>query len=134
MVGSSECRYTTFIPQVMDNNTNTSSSAIPKFPLHFRIIKISLYVVIFVTSVFANILVCAVILRRKRMKTVTNYFILNLAVADLTLTCICIPFDIPVQEMHYSWPYGSLMCKNTVPLANVLVICFSIHANSCQSC
>lgn len=105
----------------MDNNTNTSSPAIPEFPLHFRIIKISLYVIIFVTSVFANVLVCTVILRRRKMKTVTNYFILNLAVADLTLTCICIPFDIPVQELHYSWPYGSLMCKILYPLQTFLL-------------
>lgn len=107
--------------RIMDNNTNTSSPALPEFPLHFRIIKISLYVIIFVTSVFANVLVCAVILRRKRMKTVTNYFILNLAVADLTLTCFCIPFDIPVQELHYSWPYGSLMCKILYPLQTFLL-------------
>lgn len=50
------------------------------------------------------------------MKTVTNYFILNLAFADLTLTLICIPFDIPVQEMDYRWPYGSFMCNILYPL------------------
>jgi len=50
------------------------------------------------------------------MKTVTNYFILNLAIADLALTCICIPFDIPVQEMNYVWPYGGFMCKILYPL------------------
>lgn len=100
---------------------NTSSPARSEFPLHFRIIKIILYVIIFVTSVFANILVCMVILRRRKMKTVTNYFILNLAVADLTLTCICIPFDIPVQELNYSWPYGPLMCKILYPLQTFLL-------------
>ena len=105
----------------MDNNTNTSSPAWSEFPLHFRIIKIILYVIIFVTSVFANILVCMVILRRRKMKTVTNYFILNLAVADLTLTCICIPFDIPVQELNYSWPYGPLMCKILYPMQTFLL-------------
>lgn len=105
----------------MENGTNASSPAIPEFPLHFRIIKMSLYVIIFVTSVFANVLVCTVILRRKKMKTVTNYFILNLAVADLTLTSVCIPFDIPVQELHYCWPYGSLMCKILYPLQTFLL-------------
>ena len=104
-----------------DNNTNTSSPALPELPLHFRIIKISLYAIIFLTSVFANVVVCTVILRRRRMKTVTNYFILNLAIADLTLTCICIPFDIPVQELDYSWPYGSLMCKILYPLQTFLL-------------
>ncbi|XP_078380800.1 neuropeptide FF receptor 2-like [Oculina patagonica] len=107
----------------MEKNTNTSlSSSVAEFPLHFRILKLSLYVIIFVTSLVANVLVCTVILRRRKMKTVTNYFILNLAVADMSLTCICIPFDIPVQELHYSWPYGSLMCKILYPMQTFLLL------------
>ena len=50
------------------------------------------------------------------MKGVVNYMILNLAIADLVFTCICIPFDIPVQEMNYFWPYGAFMCKVIYPL------------------
>jgi len=50
------------------------------------------------------------------MKSVVNYLILNLAVADLVFTCICIPFDIPVQEMDYYWPYGTFMCRVIYPL------------------
>ncbi|EDO40944.1 predicted protein, partial [Nematostella vectensis] len=73
-------------------------------------------VIIFLISAVGNSLVCIVILRRRRMKTVTNYFVLNLAIADLALTCICIPFDIPVQEMNYVWPYGGFMCKILYPL------------------
>ena len=59
------------------------------------------------------------------MKTVTNYFILNLAVADLTLTLICIPFDIPVQEMGHVWPYGAFMCKILYPL-QTMCLCASV--------
>lgn len=81
-----------------------------------RALKLTLYVVIFLVSAVGNSLVCTVILRRKKMKTVTNYFILNLAIADLTLTCICIPFDIPVQEMDNRWPYGALLCRVIYPL------------------
>lgn len=81
-----------------------------------RALKLALYVIIFLVSAVGNSLVCTVILRRKKMKTVTNYFILNLAIADLTLTCICIPFDIPVQEMNNRWPYGALLCRVIYPL------------------
>lgn len=86
-----------------------------------RAIKLTLYVVIFLVSVLGNSLVCTVILRRKKMKTVTNYFILNLSIADLTFTCICIPFDIPVQEMGGLWPYGALLCKVVYPLQTLLL-------------
>lgn len=96
------------IVEAMDNSELMSPD--------LRAIKLTLYVVIFLVSAVGNSLVCTVILRRKKMKTVTNYFILNLAIADLTLTCICIPFDIPVQEMDYRWPYGALLCRVIYPL------------------
>jgi len=83
---------------------------------HLRALKLTLYGIIFLVSAVGNSLVCTVILRRKKMKTVTNYFILNLAKADLTLTCICIPFDIPVQELDNKWPYGALLCRVIYPL------------------
>lgn len=84
--------------------------------VYTKALKLTLYAVIFLVSAIGNILVCIVIMKRKKMKTVTNYFILNLAFADLTLTLICIPFDIPVQEMNYKWPYGSFMCNILYPL------------------
>lgn len=96
-------------------NANISGTQHQMAP-DLRAVKLTLYVVIFLVSAVGNSLVCTVTLRRKKMKTVTNYFILNLAIADLMLTCICIPFDIPVQEMGYQWPYGALLCKVIYPL------------------
>ena len=96
-------------------NVNISGSRHQTAP-DLRAVKLTLYVIIFLVSAVGNSLVCTVILRRKKMKTVTNYFILNLAIADLTLTCICIPFDIPVQELGYQWPHGALLCKVIYPL------------------
>lgn len=83
---------------------------------NIRAVKLTLYLVIFLVSSVGNSLVFLVIMRKNKMKTVTNYFILNLAIADLLLTFICIPFDIPVQEMDNIWPYGSFMCKVLYPL------------------
>ena len=106
---------------VAGNFSNASStSTLPGFSLsestEFRVVKLFLYALIFLVSVIGNTLVCVVIIRRRRMRTVTNCFILNLAVADLALTCICIPFDIPVQESDYRWPYGGFLCKTLYPL------------------
>lgn len=85
----------------------------------FKGVKLSLYAVIFLISVIGNTLVCVVIARRRRMRTVTNVFVLNLAASDLAITCICIPFDIPVQENNYRWPYGHILCKLLYPLQTV---------------
>lgn len=88
----------------------------------FKVVKLFLYAVIFLISVTGNTLVCIVVIRRRRMRTVTNYFILNLAVADLAITCVCIPFDIPVQEDNYRWIYGPLMCKLLYPLQTMAAL------------
>lgn len=95
---------------------STSLAADGGESLTFKIVKLCLYALIFLVSVIGNALVCIVIARRRRMRTVTNYFILNLAIADLAITCICIPFDIPVQENDYIWPYGPFMCRILYPL------------------
>ncbi|KXJ20358.1 neuropeptide FF receptor 1 [Exaiptasia diaphana] len=103
-------------PPTNASHMQTSTSELDEYTRHARILKLALYVIIFLISSIGNSMVCVIILRRKTMKTVTNYFILNLAIADLALTCICIPFDIPVQEMNYVWPYGGFMCKILYPL------------------
>ncbi|KAJ7354997.1 neuropeptide Y receptor [Desmophyllum pertusum] len=83
-----------FTPASEVNASEATSGETPAF----KAIKLSLYAIIFLISVIGNSLVCVVIARRRRMRTVTNFFVLNLAASDLAITCICIPFDIPVQE------------------------------------
>lgn len=49
------------------------------------------YLFIFLLCMLGNILVCLIVLRDHRMRTVTNLFILNLAVSDLLVGIFCIP-------------------------------------------
>lgn len=103
-------------PMNASNVSESLSSSFSSQNTVFRTFKLFLYAVIFMVSVTGNALVCIIIVRHRRMRTVTNYFILNLAVADLAVTCICIPFDIPVQENDYKWPYGAFLCRTLYPL------------------
>lgn len=48
-----------------------------------NIILISIYVPVFLLAFLGNMLVIVVILSNRSMRSVTNYFLLNLAVADL---------------------------------------------------
>ncbi|ODM97258.1 Neuromedin-U receptor 1 [Orchesella cincta] len=43
-----------------------------------------IYVLIFVTGVFGNVTTCIVILTNQYMQTATNYYLFNLAMADMT--------------------------------------------------
>ena len=41
------------------------------------------YVIIFLTGVIGNVIVCVVIVRHSTMHTATNYYLFSLAVSDL---------------------------------------------------
>jgi hypothetical protein len=41
---------------------------------------------------------------------VTNYFVVNLSIADLLVTIICMPVAVS-QAVSIVWIHGELMCK-----------------------
>ncbi|KAK8762195.1 hypothetical protein V5799_026538 [Amblyomma americanum] len=49
------------------------------------------YTVVFIIGLLGNSFVVAVVARSPRMRTVTNYFIVNLAMADILVVVFCIP-------------------------------------------
>ncbi|NXU75475.1 NPFF2 protein, partial [Oreotrochilus melanogaster] len=68
------------------------------------------YLLIFLLCMAGNGLVCFIILRNKHMRTVTNLFILNLAVSDLLVGIFCMPTTL-LDNIIAGWPFGSLVCK-----------------------
>lgn len=75
-----------------------------------NIIWMVMYSVLFVVAVGGNFLVCCVILGQERMRTVTNFFLLNLAIGDMAKGLICIPFTFVVNVIVPYWPFGDFMC------------------------
>lgn len=49
------------------------------------------YLLIFLVCMVGNGVVCFIVLRSKNMRTVTNLFILNLAISDLLVGIFCMP-------------------------------------------
>lgn len=68
-----------------------------------------IYFVVCALGLWGNTLVIYVILRHAKMKTVTNIYILNLAVADV-LCMMSLPF-IALQLALVHWPFGEVLCK-----------------------
>lgn len=68
-----------------------------------------LYAVVGIVGLMGNTLVIYVVLRFSNMQTVTNMYILNLAIADECFL-IGIPFLIATMNIRH-WPFGSGMCK-----------------------
>lgn len=74
-----------------------------------------LYAFIFVVGIVGNVLVCYVVFRNRAMQTVTNYFITNLALSDILLCILAVPFT-PLYTFLERWVFGSPLC-HIVPYA-----------------
>lgn len=73
------------------NSLNCSDNELLKHTIEVTVIYCFGYFVIFVLGIFGNCFVVAVVARSPRMRTVTNYFIVNLALADILVIIFCLP-------------------------------------------
>ncbi|CAJ0943710.1 unnamed protein product [Ranitomeya imitator] len=89
-----------------DYNHNTT---LPGKDLHHAV-RIFLYSLIFLLGVLGNSLVIVVLIRNQRMRTVTNIFLLSLAVSDLMLCLFCIPFTL-IPNLLEDFIFGSTICS-----------------------
>ncbi|TKS67096.1 Cholecystokinin receptor CCK-XLR [Collichthys lucidus] len=73
-------------------------------------LRILLYSLIFILSVIGNLLIIVVLTVNKRMRTVTNTFLLSLAVSDLMMAIFCMPFTL-IPSILKDFIFGAAMCK-----------------------
>ncbi|XP_060986220.1 mu-type opioid receptor [Dama dama] len=78
------------------------------------VIIMALYSIVCVVGLFGNFLVMYVIVRYTKMKTATNIYIFNLALADALATS-----TLPFQSVNYlmgTWPFGTILCKIVISI------------------
>ena len=68
-----------------------------RHPLYMRVIYSVAYITIMIIAIVGNALVVGVVYRNPSMHTVTNYFIVNLAIADIMVAVICLPMTLLVN-------------------------------------
>ncbi|GBL82551.1 Cholecystokinin receptor [Araneus ventricosus] len=68
------------------------------------------YSIIFILAVTGNVLVILTLLVNKRMRTVTNVFLFNLAISDFLLGVFCMPFTL-TGVLYREFLFGSALCK-----------------------
>lgn len=93
-----------------DLDLNISKAKVPEHQDKTSSVLITLiYFIVCGVGLCGNTLVIYVILRYAKMKTVTNIYILNLAVADV-LCMMSLPF-IALQLALVHWPFGEVLCR-----------------------
>jgi hypothetical protein len=80
------------------------------FPTTYEWILIAFHTVVFFVGLIGNALVCVAVYRNHSMRTVTNYFIVNLAVADFMVIFFCLPPTV-VWDVTETWFMGTALCK-----------------------
>lgn len=90
-----------------DNDTETSEEKLNRTAI--TTFLVSSYTIICIAGLIGNALVIYVVLRFAKMKTVTNLYILNLAVSD-AMFLISLPFLITTTVLEH-WIFDTAMCK-----------------------
>ncbi|XP_071387565.1 somatostatin-like receptor F_48D10.1 [Centroberyx affinis] len=89
-------------------SSNMSTQSVP-FQGSSTLMTTVISLTVFVFGLTGNTLAIYVVLRYAKMKTVTNIYILNLAVAD-ELYIVGLPF-LTTQNVLSYWPFGSFLCR-----------------------
>lgn len=107
-VNSTASSYLLFSPRITEVPFNLSAQSVP-FQGSSTLMTAVIYLVVFAVGLTGNTLTIYVMLRYAKMKTVTNIYILNLAVAD-ELYIVGLPF-LTTQNVLSYWPFGSFLCR-----------------------
>lgn len=100
---------------MMDTNPNVSNDNYSNGTNHFEgfdtdgKIRIPLYSIIFLLSTLGNALVIITLIQNRKMRTITNLFLLNLSISDLLLAVFCMPFTL-IPLLLRNFIFGEVMC------------------------
>ena len=78
----------------MNGNMTYEQYDVIKQPFYMIVIYSVVYGLVFIFALLGNILVMVVVSRNKSMHNATNYFIVNLAIADILVALFCVPITL----------------------------------------
>lgn len=101
-----------------NNSTVAGHDDFTLMPVWQQVVFITAYVVMIVVAAGGNLAVIWIVMAHKRMRTFTNYFLVNLAVADTLISLFNTAF-VSIFLIYQDWWYGEAYCK----FSNFINIC-----------
>ena len=95
-----------------------------------KAVKTLFYSLVIFISLAGNTLIICLVYKKPKMRTITNYQIVNMAIADLLITATAMPATVFQIYEGTRWPFGSLLCKLFVFLQGISVSC-SVFTMAC---
>lgn len=99
----------TIISTTIVTTTTWSTTSLSSWLTTGRI-QIFLYITILLLAIIGNALVILTLIQNRRMRTITNVFLLNLAISDILLGVLCMPITL-IGTLLRDFVFGELMCK-----------------------
>jgi hypothetical protein len=97
-------------PVAYINVTMTSQEmAPPAIRLGHAIVIGALLGILIVVTLLGNSLVITAVASFRRLRSVTNYFVVSLAVADITVATLVMPYAL-LYEIFAEWRFGWIFC------------------------
>ncbi|XP_010573304.1 PREDICTED: D(2) dopamine receptor isoform X3 [Haliaeetus leucocephalus] len=101
----------------------TSADQKPQYNYYALLLTLLIFVI-----VFGNVLVCMAVSREKALQTTTNYLIVSLAVADLLVATLVMPWVVYLEVVG-EWRFSRIHCDIFVTLD--VMMCTASILNLC---
>lgn len=90
---------------------NISITTCRNFTMDPQVVGVGIFLSVFIlVAIVGNILVILSVVCNKQLQTVTNFFIVNLAIADLLVSIIVLPFSASLEVLG-CWMFGRVFCN-----------------------
>ncbi|KFZ49185.1 D(3) dopamine receptor [Antrostomus carolinensis] len=119
---SSHPNTTDPVPCGADNTTE------PDLP-HSHTYYALCYCILILAIIFGNVLVCLAVLRERTLQTTTNYLVVSLAVADLLVATLVMPWVVYLEVTGGVWTFSRICCDIFVTMD--VMMCTASILNLC---
>lgn len=73
-------------------------------------LKTTVMALIIIAALFGNLLVIVSVMRHRKLRVITNYFVVSLALADMLVAIWAMCFNFSVEVTEGRWLFGYFMC------------------------
>ena len=74
------------------------------------VLKSAVMCFIIIAALFGNLLVMVSVMRHRKLRVITNYFVVSLALADMLVAIWAMCFNASVELTNGKWLFGYFMC------------------------
>ena len=110
----------------MASNSTASSSCLD--PTAFKVTVTVVLILLILITIAGNVVVCLAVGLNRRLRSLTNCFIVSLAITDLLLGLLVLPFSA-FYQLSCQWSFGKVFC-NIYTSLDVMLCTASILTSS----